>query len=276
MPPAKKVEEPTLGKDEPTQELPQSQANTDSKSEKTLADLSEEVSPQNPKPNPQEEEPTFSIEEEKSQEGDEPQEETLKTTEVSPQTSPTRDQGTRQNPYVSSYNQGNKMYSSNQPVFTTQKPSGGNKLHLVILALIGLLVIGATVVLLKGGDNLNFFAKKPAKTPTPAPISISSPTPTPAPIFDRSQFSIRVLNGTSTSGLAATVSNRLKDLGYKIEKVGNATNSAFKRTQIRVKTDSEGLHGQLIKDLSPDYDATSAGSLKTSEDVDGEVVLGLK
>lgn len=153
------------------------------------------------------------------------------------------------------------------------KKSGSSKsIHLIILLIVGIAVIGATVYLLKGG-SLN----KPSPSPTSAPVVVPSPIPSPSPeVVDRSKFNIRVLNGTAKSGLAASVSARLRALGYLSDKTGNATNSAFTQTVVRVKTTATKLLEQLIKDLQPDFSATSAGNLQDSDSVDGEVIIGAK
>lgn len=159
-------------------------------------------------------------------------------------------------------------FGSNRPV-----AKSASKWHVVVLILIGLAVIGGTVYFLK-----NQF--KPVNTTPPAssatPVPTPSPSPTPTPL-DRSKFKVRVLNGTAKSGLAATVGSKLKDLGYQQDRVGNATNSAFERTEIRSKAGATGLIEQLIRDLTPDYDAaSSSSSLKDSDSADVEVILGAK
>lgn len=151
------------------------------------------------------------------------------------------------------------------------KKNGASKPLLLVLGLIVLLAIGATGYLLRD----KFTRSEP--TPTPTPIletPVAEPSPTPS--FDRSKFTLRVLNGTKTSGLAASAAAKLKDLGYQIGKTGNASNSAFPRAVVRVKESASGLLDQLVKDLSPDYDASDGGKLKDSDDVDGEVILGTK
>lgn len=154
-----------------------------------------------------------------------------------------------------------------------EKKDGASKPLLLLLGLIVLLAIGATGYLLK--DKFT----KPEPTPTPTPV-LETPVeeqPTPTPAFDRSKFTLRILNGTKTSGLAASVSAKLKDLGYSVDKTGNATNSAFTKTALRIKKGSSaGLIEQLIKDLNPDYIAQESENLKDSDTVDAEIILGVE
>ncbi len=154
----------------------------------------------------------------------------------------------------------------------------GNKFHVIILILIGLAVVGVTVFLLKGGSirrHLPAIFSQPTPTPTATPMPTVAPTPSPEPV-DRSKFKLRVLNGTGKTGLAGTVTSKLKGLGYQIDKTGNATNSAFTRTSIQVKSANKNLLDQIIKDLTPDYDATGSPTLQDSDPNDGEVILGAK
>ncbi|MBI4038323.1 LytR C-terminal domain-containing protein [Candidatus Daviesbacteria bacterium] len=157
-------------------------------------------------------------------------------------------------------------YSNNQ------SSSGVSKPALFMVGIIILLLIGTTGYLLRGK-----FSNSPS-LPSPSPsLEITTPEPSPTPLtLDRSKYTIRILNGTSKSGLAASISAELKDLGYKIGKTGNATNSAFLKTVVRVKEGVIELSDQLIKDLSPDFEAEVGAPLKSSEDVDGEVILGAK
>ncbi len=158
--------------------------------------------------------------------------------------------------------------------FQPKSRSGGSKpvMLLAIIIIIGLVVFSLN--LLRGK-----FLSGSSETPSPSsellqPTVSSSPSPTSA--FDRSKYTIRVLNGTSKTGLAASVSAKLKDLGYKIDKVANASGSAYERTEVRVKTGQSTLFDEFAKDLSPDYDASAAGNLKEDDTVDGEVILGAK
>lgn len=186
-----------------------------------------------------------------------------------------------QHPRGEFYNEDRRHHMNERPVFSNRlshPQRSGSKLHLIILALIGLAVIGGTVYLLK--NQFNEAAPSPA--PEVTPVATVAPTPTPEPV-ERSKFKVRVLNGTTKSGLAGTVLGKLKELGYKSDRAGNATNSAFERTIVRVKENEQSsssnnasLSGQLTADLKPDYDAEIESTLKASDTVDAEIILGAK
>ena len=164
---------------------------------------------------------------------------------------------------------------------TSSKKSSdkGHVIQLLILMVVGAGVVAATVYLLRGGTLFDIGSNSTA-TPSPSVAASAEPvppSPSPAPkAVDRSAYTIRVLNGTGKSGLAAKIAGQLKDLGYKTEKVGNATNSAFKQTVVRVKSGEDALLEQLVKDLSGDFEADGQASLKSSESVDAEIILGAK
>ena len=162
----------------------------------------------------------------------------------------------------------NNQFSSSH--MDQKKSNGVSKILVIIVGLIVLVLIGVSGFLLRGQ-----FSQLTAQ-PSPSPIAetISEPSPSPSPEFDRSKYSIRVLNGTKSSGLAASVSAKLKELGYTADKTGNATSSAVARTTVRVKEQMDELLEQLIKDLAPDYDASAGASLKETDTVDAEVIIG--
>lgn len=164
-----------------------------------------------------------------------------------------------------------------------QRPFNGNgnyyadtrhrssKWQLLFLVLVGIGVISGTVFVLKS----QFSEKTPEATPAPTMAAVvQTPTPVPTPAVDRAGYKVRVLNGTTKTGLAKQIADKLKGLGYQQEKVGNATNSAFERTVVRAK-DIKVIDA-LMADLKPDFDATAGGVLKDSDTADAEVILGTK
>lgn len=182
----------------------------------------------------------------------------------------------RQN-HMEGNNDPNSYFSQHQP---QAAPKRANKFHLLILVLIGIAVIGFTVYILKGGfGELNIGSAAPS--PSPSPVAATpepTPTPTPEPDVERGDFSVRVLNGTSTSGLAKTISDKLKEQGYKTSGTGNASEDDVAQTEIRVKegTESAALFERIKLDLAPDYEAIEGDALSKSAAYDAEVILGAK
>lgn len=151
-----------------------------------------------------------------------------------------------------------------------KKSSGVSKVLVIIVGVIVLALIGVSGYLLRG----QFTGVSASPSPSPVLETFTEPSPSPTPSFDRSQYSVRVLNGTKTSGLAGTVSAKLTELGYQADKTGNATSSAIAKTTVRVKSGLDDLMAQLIQDLSPDYNGASGSALKDSDSADAEVIIG--
>ncbi len=107
----------------------------------------------------------------------------------------------------------------------------------------------------------------------------ASPTPTPeaTPVpLVKSEYSLRVLNGTTTTGLAADLSDKLKQLGWTMLPVGNSADKKVAQTTVKVKEGQDRLAEEIIKDLASDYEASRGADLKDSDTADAEVVIGKK
>lgn len=150
---------------------------------------------------------------------------------------------------------------------------GASKLHLVILLLLGIAVIGGTVYFLKTQFKSN---QQTAVVVETAPEPTLEPTPTPEPEANRADFTIKVLNGTTTTGLAGEITEKLKELGYKTEKGANAPRQDFEQTLVSVKPGQEILLNTLIKDLSYQFEASAGPTLKETDPLDAQIILGEK
>lgn len=138
-----------------------------------------------------------------------------------------------------------------------------------------LLVLAFTIVALFGDEIISKFNTESVQPEiTPAPLVEPTATPTPEVVIDRSKHSLRVLNGTLQSGAAGTLAETLKEKGWNVIKVGNAPKFDNPKTYIKVKKGLLDLENLLLKDLSGQYDATSAGGLDVSDKADAEVVIG--
>lgn len=159
------------------------------------------------------------------------------------------------------------------------RPKSRRFIYIVVV----LLIIGGSGVLLGRSTLKNrltqmFGGSKEGNTPSPAKIVLQSPTPIPSPVFDRSKFGVRVLNGTSQTGAAGTLADKLKTQGWQIvDKPANATNSAFAFSQVRVKINADPqLAPKLVEDLSPSFQASVSADLKDSDTASAEVIIGKK
>lgn len=159
---------------------------------------------------------------------------------------------------------------------SSNRSSGISKMTFLIVGLVILILTGGGLFVLR--DRLLGEEEKADESETVIFTKSPTPEPSPSPLLslDRSKYKIRILNGTTTAGLAASASARLKELGYQIERIGNATNSSFPRTLVRVRGDKSNIVEQLVRDLSPDFDASQGAELKNSDTADGEIILGAK
>lgn len=109
-------------------------------------------------------------------------------------------------------------------------------------------------------------------TPTPTPEPAPTPTPTPVSV-DRSQFKVRVLNGTTKTGAASALADKLKSLGWQIQNIGNAVGQDTPKTLVRSKTATDSAV-VLVADLASDLLATATADLRQADRADLEVVIG--
>lgn len=153
------------------------------------------------------------------------------------------------------------------------KKSSSSKKWVIIPLIVILVAFGIT--LLWRGQAFSRFSKP---TPTPTPTPVLTPTPTPTPSVERSQFKVRVLNGTITTGAAGALLEVLKTKGWEALTSGNATNSAVLQTEVRARVSVPDAAIQvIISDLAPDLlAASSSSSLKITDKADLEVVIGKK
>lgn len=116
--------------------------------------------------------------------------------------------------------------------------------------------------------------------PTPTPTVTSTPTPTPNPLI-RSDWSFEVLNGTSTSGQAKKLADKLIALGYPVVKTGNADKQSlpdgkqsYEVTQILVKKELMDKIDLVVADLKDTVKiASMAGELKDST-ASARIIIG--
>lgn len=162
-------------------------------------------------------------------------------------------------------------------IYTQAGRSGGSKKKTWVLILVLIILIGGLGVIFRDKlmRKLGLSESQTASSPSPSVAPVASPSATPIPIT-RSKYTVNVLNGTTKTGAAKTLSDKLKTLGYQIGTVGNASNSATPQTTVQVKNAQSDLANTLITDLAPDYLASRAADLAPSAKQDADVIIGLK
>ena len=125
---------------------------------------------------------------------------------------------------------------------------------------------------LKLGDS-----KETVESPTPFEFSSPSPEASPAGQVERSEASVRVLNGSGVAGAAAALKDFLEGRGWTVDKIGNADSSDFTNTVIKFKASFADFQDTLFEDLSSDYSVeVSDDNLEATDSADIEVILGTK
>lgn len=167
---------------------------------------------------------------------------------------------------------GGALSDPGSPTSSTSSGKSSSKLG-VIIPIVVLLALFGGVVLYRDqimGKINSFTSKAPTTTPTPTPTS--APTPTPTSSIERSNFKVRVLNGTTKAGAAGALADKLKELGWQILSTGNATNQNTAKTTIKAKEAT--VSAILVTDIKDDYQATVAADLKASDRADAEITIG--
>jgi len=148
---------------------------------------------------------------------------------------------------------------------------------LIILIVIGAVAfaifrgIGPFAQLKLGGS------KETVESPTPFEFSSPSPEASPAGQVERSEASVRVLNGSGVAGAAAALKDFLEGRGWTVDKIGNADSSDFTNTVIKFKASFADFQDTLFEDLSSDYSVeVSDDNLEATDSADIEVILGTK
>ena len=170
-----------------------------------------------------------------------------------------------------------------------------------------LLVVGSAVLGLVGfrvvnggyGNGVVATSSSPTPTPTasaqastsPSPTLSSSPTPsttptssisatptpkatsTPTPTTSKSTITMRVLNGTTTSGLAAQVRTTLQSAGFTVQSIGNANNQTYTSTVIYYAT-GQLAGAQSVQQALSSYSPTLQESSSLASPDDVLVVVG--
>lgn len=100
--------------------------------------------------------------------------------------------------------------------------------------------------------NKDLFVSKIAQKGVQITPTLVPATPTP-PDIKKEEWTFEVLNGSSTAGLAAKGAEKIKALGYRVGKVGNADDSVDV-TQVFISKDVTEVQKKLIlEDLKKDF-----------------------
>lgn len=162
-----------------------------------------------------------------------------------------------------------------------QESTGGKNAKWLWL-LIALIIVGALVFAYVRGIGPFGQLKKGSQTTgeSPAPASfVASPTPeaTSGANIDKAAVKVRVLNGNGRAGAASAARDFIEGKGYKVVSLGNADNTDFAQTVVKLKNSLVNIKNVLASDLSSKYSVTVSNTpLEATDSADVEVTVGAK
>ena len=119
--------------------------------------------------------------------------------------------------------------------------------------LILLLVIGGGALLDAASARLRLEAQDRVLAPSASPArnlaAARKPDPAPAAKRPRSRTVVLVLNGNGRTGAAAAAASQVRNRGYRIGRVGNASRTDFARSLVMYRPAFVGEGRRLARDL---------------------------
>lgn len=140
-----------------------------------------------------------------------------------------------------------------------------------VAAIIGFLIVGGFLYFQK---NYKFNLSK--TTDSNKSIEIANPTaaPTKVPV-DKEAYVIEIQNGSGIAGEGARVKETLEAAGFKVGLVGNADNSNYTDTIIKVNDEvTKGYIEALTKTLEERGSVGDLGKITTGQDGQVIIILG--
>lgn len=162
-----------------------------------------------------------------------------------------------------------KVEQVNQPPSDEDEPGAkSNKLLFMLGGLFLLVVVLATVAF------LIFYLKSPSQKETTLIPSSVTPTASATPSFSRADWTLEVLNGTSTLGAAKRLADQLKALGFKIVKISNADKKTYTENKLLVTKSLIDQADQLIHDLKGTFKVASVSAELEDSTASARLILG--
>ena len=166
-----------------------------------------------------------------------------------------------------------------------QKKSGINK-FVIILILVFLVLGGAGFLLLRNSGQ----SIEPSSSPSVAGSSLEesfpsqentpNPTPkvTPSPeAVNKSQITIKVLNGTGISGEAGALKTQLQSLGFeKIETANASSQNAISTEVTYSSTLAKSIQDEITTKLKSIYNQVDVKTGSIGAGIDIQIIVGLK
>lgn len=116
---------------------------------------------------------------------------------------------------------------------------------------------------------------KEASKTTEGAKAEETPEPTKEPEFKKSDFKIKILNGSGKAGLSTSLQKDLEAKDYKVANTGNADNFNYKKTVLQAKEKIPAKFIDELKDLlSNKYGSVETEKLEKDADTDVVIIIG--
>jgi flagellar basal body-associated protein FliL len=164
------------------------------------------------------------------------------------------------------------------PPQSAPNPKKSGMLKWIIIAIIGILVIGgAAFFVLSGGDNNEVpepTSQSISFVTTPVPTALATSTPTAA---NKEDISIQVLNGTGVAGEAGYLKDQLNSADYADVDTANATGANVTVTTMTYNSQtSPAVVSEITQILERIYQQVETKQSSSSGAYDISVVVGLR
>ena len=155
---------------------------------------------------------------------------------------------------------------SNTHASTRSKKDLPVKEILTVVILVAVVVVGA------------WYFRSPDQPDTASEVFVEeeeTPTPEPTPEFEKTDFTIAILNGSGIPGEAGDLENALLDEEYDVVRTGNADSYDYTSTEIQAKDSVPDEFIDLLdNDISRLYAVSTGDDLDDESDEDVIIVIG--
>lgn len=165
------------------------------------------------------------------------------------------------------------------PIPPQAKSQGSNSsvVKWIVLILIILAVIAGLVwfFVIRGSNEIKEGI--PVVTPSPT-VQFSEPTPTPVvEAVDKTQVSVKVLNGTGIAGEASYLQGKLKGAGWEKITVGNADEQNKTQTEVKFGSGIDPTtQGELLTLLRNIYTSVTGSTSTSLDELEIVITTGLR
>lgn len=120
-----------------------------------------------------------------------------------------------------------------------------------------------------------YFKNPPQKQTVTTPVIVEmEPSQKEKTSFDRSEWTLEVLNGSGVAGTAGKMAKKLEALGYTISKIGNAARQNYTSSEIFISPEFSDQSEQIIADLENILESATVSGELTEGTASARLVIG--